>query len=134
MAGYSGRPLVGKLGLKPSHRYALPGAPAGFAGALEPIPPGARVVTKGRSQLDFVLLFASDRGTLGTRFPRWAARLSPAGMLWVAWPKKTSGVTTDLDGNVVRNIGLAAGLVDIKVCAVDEVWSGLKFVRRLRDR
>jgi hypothetical protein len=134
MAGYSTRPLVEKLGLKPSHRFALPGAPAGFAAALEPLPPGARVVTAGRSQLDFVLLFASDSATLGAGFTRWAARLTPAGMLWVAWPKKTSGVATDLDGNLVRKIGLGAGLVDIKVCAVDEVWSGLKFVRRLKDR
>jgi hypothetical protein len=134
MAGYSGKPLVVKLGLKPSHRVVLAGAPAGFAGELEPLPPGVRIPAEGRAPLDCVLLFAPDAAALKTGFRRWAARLAPAGMLWVAWPKKAARVQTDLDENVVREIGIAAGLVDVKVCAVNEVWSGLKFVRRLRDR
>ncbi len=133
MAGYSGKPLVEKLGVKASHRLALVAAPEGFSRELEPLPAGVRVHA-GRGPLDCVLLFAPDRAALRAGFPRWAARLTPAGMLWIAWPKKAAKVATDLDENVVREIGLAAGLVDVKVCAVNEVWSGLKFVRRLRDR
>jgi hypothetical protein len=134
MAGYSGKPLVEKLGLKPTHRVVLAGAPAGFARQLEPLPKGLRIPAAGRAPLDCVLLFAPNAGRLIAEFPRWAARLTPSGMLWVAWPKKAAKLPTDLDENVVREIGLGAGLVDVKVCAVDEVWSGLKFVRRLRDR
>ena len=106
---------------------------AAFARELEPLPAGVRLGA-GRGPLDCVLLFAPDAATLTGGFPRWAARLTSAGMLWVAWPKKAAKIATDLDENVVRRIGLAAGLVDVKVCAVTEVWSGLKFVRRLRDR
>jgi hypothetical protein len=133
MPGYSGKPLVEKLGLKPSQRLALVGAPGGFVRELDPLPAGVRLGAD-RGPLDCVLLFAPDAATLTGGFPRWAARLTPAGMLWVAWPKKAAKIATDLDENVVRRIGLAAGLVDVKVCAVTEVWSGLKFVRRLRDR
>ncbi|HEY1729070.1 MAG TPA: hypothetical protein VGG22_11900 [Candidatus Baltobacteraceae bacterium] len=84
--------------------------------------------------LDFVLLFSDSRKKLPKDFAVWAKLLTPAGMLWVAWPKKTSGVATDLNEQVVRDVGLAAGLVDVKVCAISEIWSGLKFVRRLKDR
>ncbi|HWY21577.1 MAG TPA: DUF3052 family protein [Candidatus Acidoferrum sp.] len=84
--------------------------------------------------LDFVMLFTKSRTQVTKEFSRTAELLAPAGMLWVSWPKKSSGVATDLDENVVREIGLAAGLVDVKVCAVTEVWSGLKFVRRVKDR
>ena len=133
MAGYSSKPLVEKLGVKPAHRLALVGAPDGFLRELEPLPTGVRLGS-GQGPLDCVLLFSSDAATLTAGFSRWAARLTPEGMLWIAWPKKAAKVPTDLDENVVRRIGLAAGLVDVKVCAVTEVWSGLKFVRRLRDR
>jgi len=92
------------------------------------------VVVKEKDVLDFVMLFTKSRADLAKEFSRMAKQLTPAGMLWVSWPKKSSGVTTDLQENVVREIGLAAGLVDIKVCAVTEVWSGLKFVRRVKDR
>lgn len=87
-----------------------------------------------KSSLDFVMLFTRSRSELTKEFRRMARQLAPAGMFWVSWPKKSSGVATDLDGNVVREIGLSAGLVDVKVCAVSDVWSGLKFVRRLQDR
>src|SRR4029077_1366280 len=84
--------------------------------------------------LDFVMLFTRSRADLKKEFSRMAKLLAPAGRLWVSWPKKSSGVATDVDENIVREIGLAAGLVDVKVCAVTEIWSGLKFVRRLKDR
>lgn len=135
MAGYSGKPLVQKLGFKPGHRVALSGAPAGFLEELTPLPEGIRLATRrSRSLLDAVLLFAPDQAALEAELSEWIARLEPAGMLWVAWPKRAAKVATDLDENVVRRIGLAAGVVDVKVCAVNEVWSGLKFVRRLKDR
>lgn len=130
--GYSGKPLAGKLGITPETRVLLVGAPEGFD--LAP-PPGCVVHTRlGRSPYDVVLGFCPDRATLRRRFGPLAARLTPAGALWVSWPKKSSGVATDLDENVVRDHGLAEGLVDVKVAAVDATWSGLKFVRRLRDR
>ena len=87
-----------------------------------------------KTALDFAMFFTPSKTELAREFKGIAARLAPAGMLWVSWPKKSSGVATDLDENVIREIGLAAGLVDVKVCAVTEVWSGLKFVRRLKDR
>ncbi len=91
-------------------------------------------IVKQADALDFVMIFTESRGDLTKEFLRIAKLLAPAGMLWVSWPKKSSGVATDLDENVVREIGLAAGLVDVKVCAVTDVWSGLKFVRRVKDR
>jgi len=91
-------------------------------------------VLKQGDGLDFVMLFSKSRTELTKEFSRLAKTLAPAGMLWVSWPKKSSGVATDVDENVVRGIGLDAGLVDVKVCAVTEVWSGLKFVRRVKDR
>jgi hypothetical protein len=134
MAGYSGTPLVQKLGLKAGHRARLLDAPPEFRALLAPVP--ERVVWEKtlRAPLDFVVLFAPDRAALVRGFTRAARSLSPAGMLWVAWPKAAAKVPTDLNENVVREHGLAAGLVDVKVCAITEVWSGLKFVRRLADR
>lgn len=87
-----------------------------------------------KSSLDFVMLFTRSRSELTKEFSRMTKQLAPAGMFWVSWPKKSSGVATDVDENVVREVGLTAGLVDVKVCAVTDVWSGLKFVRRLKDR
>jgi len=135
MAGYSGKALIQKLGFKPGHRLALSGAPPGFIAELAPLPEGMRLATRrSRTLLDAVLLFAPDQAALEAELAGWIRRLEPAGMLWVAWPKRASRVATDLDENVVRRMGLAAGVVDVKVCAVNEVWSGLKFVRRLKDR
>jgi Protein of unknown function (DUF3052) len=92
------------------------------------------LVADGKGTLDFAIVFTREQAELKKAFRSWAKRLAPAGMLWISWPKKTSGVASDLDENKVREIGLKAGLVDVKVCAVSEVWSGLKFVRRLKDR
>jgi len=96
------------------------------------MPEGVKPVTRGT--LDFAMLFVRRASELKKGFPRLRDRLASNGVLWVSWPKKTSGVETDLSDNVVRAMGLEAGLVDVKVCAVDEIWSGLKFVRRLKDR
>ena len=134
MAGYSTTPLVRKLGFKENSRAALVGAPAGFAGTLGELPEGVRFVAPSRAPLDLVVLFVRGSPELEREFAKLAPRLAPAGMLWVAWPKRSSGVATDLTENVVRDTGLALGLVDTKVCAIDETWSGLRFVIRLNDR
>jgi hypothetical protein len=134
MAGYSGTPLVQKLGIKPDARVHFAHAPADFATNLGPLPAGVEQVGGRASGLDFAILFITSRAALETQFAKLAARLTSVGMLWVAWPKKASGVATDLTENIVRDIGLTAGLVDTKVCAIDAVWSGLKFVYRLKDR
>jgi hypothetical protein len=134
MSGYSGTPLPRKLGLKPGYRIAIRRAPTSFPDALGELPAGAKIVAGGRSELDLVVLFVTRATELEREFTRWAARLTPAGMLWVAWPKKSANVPTDLVFDVVQRIGLGAGLVDVKICAIDDTWSGLKFVRRLKDR
>lgn len=134
MAGYSGTPLVQKLGLKAGHRVRLLDAPPDFRALLAPVPERVVWETTLRAPLDVVVLFAPNRAALVRGFAPAARSLSPAGMLWVAWPKAAAKVATDLDENVVREHGLAAGLVDVKVCAITDVWSGLKFVRRVADR
>jgi len=134
MAGYSGKPLVAKLGIKASCRLQLRGAPPGFAAELQPLPDDVRLVGVQSKQADCVILFATSIVALSRTFRKAATVLPPAGQLWVAWPKRAAKVATDLSENEVRQIGLDAGLVDIKVCAITEVWSGLKFVRRLKDR
>jgi hypothetical protein len=135
MAGYSGTPLVKKLGIKPGHHLALLGAPAGFTATLGDLPDGVAVQNElVGDPLDVIVLFAPDEAALRRGFATAARRLCPAGGLWVAWPKKASGVPTDLTETEVRAIGLAAGLVDNKVCAVDDVWAGLRFVIRVQDR
>jgi hypothetical protein len=131
-SGYSGTPLVDKLGIKPGARLQFVSAPRDFAGLLGALPDGSRIAARGR--LDFAMLFAKEQSELRKGFARLRDRLEPNGMLWVAWPKKASGVETDLSEGVVRAFGLESGLVDVKVCAVDHKWSGLKFVRRLKDR
>jgi hypothetical protein len=130
--GYSGTPLVEKLGIKPGARLKVVSEPKGFDALLGALPEGSRFATSGA--LDFAMLFAKDRSDLEKGFSQLRDRLEPNGMLWVGWPKKTSGVATDLTEGVVRTFGLESGLVDVKVCAIDETWSGLKFVRRLKDR
>jgi hypothetical protein len=134
MAGYSGTPLVQKLGIKPDGRLYLASPPANFDTTLGQLPAGVERVGGTASGVDVAVLFVTDRANLEKRFGKLAARLTAAGMLWIAWPKKASGVATDLTENLVRDIGLAAGLVDVKVCAIDDTWSGLKFVYRLKDR
>ena len=135
MAGYSGTPLVKKLGIKEAAALLLVNPSEGFLETLGPLPADAEIVSgRGREKLDAVLLFVLSQKKLNQEFARLAARLKPAGGLWVCWPKKASAVETDLTENVIREVGLAAGLVDNKVCAVDETWSGLRFVIRLVDR
>lgn len=133
MAGYSETPLVKKLGIKPGFNIAFVNAPSGFAKELD-LPSDVTVNSRSSKPLDFVQLFVKSEKELQTKFSEYAKRLDAAGMLWVSWPKKSSGVTTGVSEGIVRTIGLAAGLVDVKICAVDDVWSGLKFVFRLKDR
>jgi hypothetical protein len=134
MAGYSGTPLPRKLGLPAAGRAVLLDAPAGFPRLLGKLPAELKVTPRlGRAET-YVHIFSTESATLRKRFATAARALDKAGTLWVSWPKKASGVATDLTEDVVRAIGLGAGLVDVKVCAVDEVWSGLKFMYRLRDR
>ena len=131
--GYSGTPLPRKLGIKAGSRVLVVGAPDGFS--LGELPTDVVLHSRpGAGPYDVVLAFCPDSAALHRRFAPLAARLTPAGALWVAWPKRSSKVPTDLDENVVREHGLAAGLVDVKVAAVDAVYGGLKFVVRLRDR
>ena len=134
MAGYSGKPLVAKLGIRPDTRIAILNAPRGYDRVLGKLP--ARVTRRARATglLDFIQFFTKEKRALERRFATLARALAPAGMLWISWPKQASGVTTDLTEDGIRAIGLAHGLVDVKVAAVDEVWSGLKFVRRVKDR
>jgi len=134
MAGYSGTPLVKKLGIKENFQVALIDAPENFVDQLEPLPANIKIVDRAQRSMDLILFFTKSASMLEKKFLKLAQSLKPDGMLWISWPKKTSGVVTDLTENIVRDIGLHAGLVDVKVCAVDEVWSGLKFVYRLKDR
>ena len=134
MAGYSGSPLPKKLGLKEGSRIALVNAPKDFERELGELPSNADIVTRVTKPLDIVLLFVLNERTLLRDFDKLAKKLASDGMIWVAWPKKSSGVATDLSFERVQRIGLDAGLVDVKICAIDEVWSGLKFVFRLKDR
>jgi hypothetical protein len=138
MAGYSGTPLPKKLGIKPGHSVALLDAPPGFEQtALAAEMPSDVTVqhdTKGKRPLDVVVLFVAARKTLEKRFDAVTARIETAGALWVAWPKKSSGVETDMTEDFVRTVALPKGWVDNKVCAIDETWSGLRVVRRRENR
>lgn len=133
-AGYSRTPLAAKLGVKPASRLALLGAPDGFDAVLAPLPEGVTVLRRLAPDLDVAVLFVTARRELERRFPEVAAALTPAGGLWVAWPKRASKVPTDVTEDGLREVGLPQGLVDNKVCAVTEVWSGLRFVWRRENR
>lgn len=134
MPGYSGTPLPKKLGIKDGFSALLVNAPDDVVAGLKQSLDHCKLVHDRNTALDFAMLFTKSASSLNKDFPRITKQLAPAGMLWVSWPKKSSGVPTDLTENIIREIGLAAGLVDVKVCAVTDVWSGLKFVRRLKDR
>lgn len=134
MPGYSGTPLPKKLGIKDGFRVCLIKAPIDVQEELKSPLAACEVLRDSKVPLDFAMVFSKSGAELAKEFKRVTKLLAPAGMLWVSWPKKSSGVATDLDENVVRGIGLDAGLVDVKVCAVTDIWSGLKFVRRLKDR
>jgi len=134
MAGYSGTPLVQKIGIKPGHRIILRNHPPSFLKDLGPMPEGAEHTEKFIGKANVIVCFTGARAELEKNFSSLAGKLVPDGMLWISWPKKASGMATDLTEDVVRNIGLACGLVDVKVCAIDDTWSGLKFVIRAKDR
>ncbi len=134
MTAGSGTPLAKKLGIREGDRVALADPPAGLDSLLAPLPASVVLLRRAVGPLDVAILFATRRAGLARRFDRVARLLERNGGLWVCWPKRTSGVVTDLTEHVVREIGLAAGLVDNKVCAVDDTWSGLRFVYRLQDR
>jgi len=134
MAGYSATPLPKKLGIKEQSRLAFINAPAGFVDYLGPLPQGAEVMKRLIKPIDLILLFVTTERALLKDFAKLSAKVATNGMIWIAWPKKSSGVATDLSFERMQRIGLDAGLVDVKICAIDETWSGLKFVFRLRDR
>jgi hypothetical protein len=143
MAGYYGKPLTQKLGIQPGFCIFVEGAPAAYANIVGQLPDDVKIASRLKAPFDMVHVFATEEASLGKRLFASRAAIAPDGMIWVSWPKKASGVATDVTENVVRATALALGLVDIKVCAVDDIWSGLKFViprnqrnggRRSRDQ
>lgn len=134
MAGYSGTPLIQKIGIKPGHRVILRNHPPTFLKDLGPLPDGAEHTDKLSGKANVVVCFTDRKTELKKNFASLAGKLAPDGMLWVSWPKRASGLPTDLTEDEVRRIGLDGGLVDVKVCAIDDTWSGLKFVIRTKDR
>jgi len=133
-AGYSDTALIKKLGINSSLRMAVLNQPSNYQLDMGQLPAGASFLQELGANLNFIHYFALERSELEMHCPVLKKSLAPTGMLWISWPKKSSNVESDLDGNVVREIGLANGLVDVKVAAIDEIWSGLKFVYRLEDR
>src|SRR5690242_15343419 len=134
MAGYSGTPLIQKIGIKPGHRVLLRNHPASFVKDLGKFPEGAKSTDRLSGKANVIVYFTERLAELEKDFARLSAVLVPDGMLWIGWPKKASGRPTDLTEDIVRRVGLECGLVDVKVCAIDETWSGLKFVIRVKDR
>jgi hypothetical protein len=134
VAGYSGTPLVKKLGIKEGHRVAFPQAPDGFIDLLGELPDGVTVKSRASGPLDVIVFFTKSRLELERRLTALRRAMDPAAGLWIAWPKRSSGVETDMTEDVARELGLANRLVDNKVCAIDETWSGLRLVIRVADR
>jgi len=134
MAGYSGRSLSQKLGIKPGFRLLVVGPPKHYRSLLDPLPEGVSLRRSGEGPFDMIHLFATRAQTLASELRRLDRIMPDNGMIWVSWPKKSSGAETDIDENTIRQVALKTGLVDVKVCAVDETWSGLKLVRRVKDR
>ena len=134
MAGYSGTPLPKKLGIKEEHRVWFPGAPPEFFDVIGQLPAGVDVFKRAAQRLDVIVFFTKKRAQLEKRLVPLSKSLDPAGGLWIAWPKKSSGVPTDMTEDVVREVALPMGLVDNKVCAIDDTWSGLRIVWRLENR
>ena len=126
--------MIKKLGIKAGQRVALVSAPPGYRKLLGRLPENASCAEQLTEKMDFIQLFVRSQAELKSSFAQARRCLAADGLLWISWPKKASGMATDLNGNIVREIGLKLGLVDVKVCAVDETWSGLKFVYRLKDR
>ena len=133
-AGYSGAPLVRKLGFRPGMRVHYAAAPEGFAALVGDLPEAVRVLERPAAELDLAMLFVTQRRDLERGLATLHPRLQPAGMIWVAWPKRASKVPTDITEDVVRDVALPRGLVDVKVCAIDAIWSGLKLVVRKERR
>ena len=134
MAGYSGTPLAKKLGIDVGSRIYLSDAPKNYLTLVAPLPEGIRVVRKIDGETDIVHIFSTERAHLAAALRATLKRIKPDGTIWVSWPKKSSKVPTDITEDTIREVALPMGLVDIKVCAVDEVWSGLKLVVRKRNR
>jgi hypothetical protein len=128
MAGTSGKPIIQKLGIQPGFCVFIEGAPAAYGDIVGELPADASIAPRLKAPLDMVHVFATEVVGLAGKLRSYRAAIKPDGMIWVSWPKRSSGVATDLTDVVVRDIALALGLVDIKVCAIDEIWSGLKFV------
>lgn len=133
MAGYSGTPLLKKLGIKPGYSMIVINEPTAYWEWLAPLPEDVLVNVK-KGETDFIHLFVKERKIFENEFIKNKKRLKKDGMFWISWPKKSSKVVSDLDETIIRDFGLKNGLVDVKVCAVDETWSGLKFMFRLKDR
>ena len=134
MAGYSGTPLLKKLGLKPGAVFCPINAPADYLKLLGPLPDNVQLIRQLRRTADFIHFFSCDHAELKIRLPRFIGRLAQDGMIWISWPKKSSGVASTITESDIRAVALPLGLVDVKVCAVDEVWSGLKLVIRRENR
>lgn len=134
MAGYSGTPLAKKLGIKPGDAVGVFSAPPNFVDLLRPNPGEVTLVSEPEQACDVLVVFATDLPALRRRLARALRFLPAVGGLWIAWPKRSSGVDTDLSFGIVQPVGLDSGLVDNKVCAIDETWSGLRFVVRTKDR
>jgi len=134
MAGYSGTPLAKKLGIKPASRVALIDAPDHAEALLDPLPDGVQLLRRPSGHVDVIVFFTTERAKLAKRIDRLGELVRPDGSLWVAWPKRASKVPTDMTEDVVREVALPKGLVDNKVAAIDETWSGLKLVWRLENR
>ena len=133
-AGYSGKPLIDKLGIKAGYRVAFVNEPSDYGALLGSLPQDAKALGTSARNLDLIHIFAKDTAQLIAALPRAKARIKRNGTLWISWPKMTSTFHGDLDENAVRELGLSTGLVDVKVAAIDDDWSGLKFVYRLKDR
>jgi hypothetical protein len=134
VAGYSGTPLAKKLGIKDEHRVAFPAAPEGFRALLGALPKDVTIKSRATGPLDVIVFFTKSRAELERRLPALRRAMDPAAGLWIAWPKRSSGVETDMTEDIARDLGYANRLVDNKVCAIDETWSGLRLVIRLKDR
>jgi hypothetical protein len=134
MAGYSGTPLSQKLGIKAGQKIAAIGAPAGYRNLLSPLPEKVSLTSELKTGAAFVHFFVSERNVLEKELKRMRKLIADTGTLWISWPKKASGVRTDVTEDVIREVALPLGFVDVKVCAVDETWSGLKLMIRRENR
>ncbi|MBR0718060.1 DUF3052 family protein [Bradyrhizobium liaoningense] len=134
MAGYSGRSTVQKLGIEPGFRIFVDGPSVAYGDVVGELPDGVRIAKAAKAPLDMVHLFASEAKGLAAKLRGYRKAIAPDGMIWLSWPKKASGVATDVTETVIRETALANGLVDVKVCAIDGVWSGLKLVIPVKDR